>query len=99
MWKDYSLSYIKNNKASSISLIAASFISALLLSLLCSLFYNFRASDIKEIIRQEGDWQARITGGLTESDLSTIQNFDNVKKAVINKELTQKATATVVVRP
>lgn len=96
MWKDYSLSYIKNNKASSISLIAAAFISALLLSLLCSLFYNFWASDVKEIIRREGDWQARITGGLTENDLNTIENFGNVEKAVINKDLSQKNGATVI---
>ena len=40
MWKDYSASYIKNNRASGVSVMTAAFISALLLSLLCSLFYN-----------------------------------------------------------
>ncbi len=40
MWKDYSIGYIKMNRASSISVLAAAFISALFLSLLCGLFYN-----------------------------------------------------------
>ena len=41
MWREYSISYIKNNRASSISVLAAAFISALFLSFLCSLFYGF----------------------------------------------------------
>lgn len=41
MWKDYSAEFIKRNKASSASIVAAAFISALFLSLLCGLFYNF----------------------------------------------------------
>ena len=40
MWREYSISYIKNNRASSISILAAAFISALFLSFLCSLFYG-----------------------------------------------------------
>ena len=41
MWKDYSRDYIKNNRAVGYSIMAASFIAALFLSFLCSLFYNF----------------------------------------------------------
>lgn len=41
MWKDYSIGFIKKNRASSVSVMVAAFISALFLSLLCGLFYNF----------------------------------------------------------
>ena len=41
MWKDYSSGFIKNNKASSLSIMAAALIAALFLSFLCTLFYNF----------------------------------------------------------
>lgn len=41
MWKIYSSDYIKNNRAVGYSIMAASFIAALFLSFLCSLFYNF----------------------------------------------------------
>lgn len=34
MWKDYSVGFIKKNKASSLSVVVAAFISALFLSLL-----------------------------------------------------------------
>ncbi len=40
MWKEYSRSFIRENRALSISLIVAAFISSLFLSLLCSLAYN-----------------------------------------------------------
>ena len=60
MWKDYSISYIKNNRSSSISVIAATLISALLLSLLCGLFYNLWNYEIERIELEEGDWQSRI---------------------------------------
>ncbi len=87
MWKDYSKSYIKNNRASGISVMVAAFISALLLSLLCSLFYNFWKYDVEKIQAEEGDWQGRIAGQLEETDLAAIKNFANVKKVVINEEL------------
>ena len=41
MWKDYSSGFIKNNKASSLSIMAAALIATLFLSFLCTLFYNF----------------------------------------------------------
>ena len=40
MWKDYSIGFIKKNRASSVSVMVAAFISTLFLSLLCGLFYN-----------------------------------------------------------
>lgn len=89
MWKDYSRSYIKNNRASSISLRVAAFISALLLSLTCSLFYNFWQYDIEGFKLKEGDWQARLTGEIDTADISLIQQFANVDKAVVNEELSR----------
>ena len=47
MWKDYSKGYLKHNRASGISVMTAAFISALLLSLLCSLFYNLWAYEVE----------------------------------------------------
>ena len=55
MWREYSISYIKNNRASSISILAAAFISALFLSFLCSLFYGFWVYEVEGIILEEGD--------------------------------------------
>ena len=69
MWKDYSIGFIKKNRASSISVLASAFISALFLSLLCGLFYNF--------------WK------------SEIENFANVKTAVINEDLSDDQTLVV----
>lgn len=87
MWKDYSVSYIKNNRASGISVMVAAFISALLLSILCSLFYNFWVYDVEAIKAEEGDWQGRFTGKIDEEILAVIQNYANVEEAVVNEEL------------
>ena len=62
MWKDYSLSHIKNNRSSSFSIIIATFLSALLLSLLCGLFYNMWKYEIERIELEKGGWQSQITG-------------------------------------
>ena len=87
MWKNYSAEYIKNNRASGISVMVAAFISALLLSLLLSLFYNLWVYEIERIKVEEGDWQGRIIGEINAEDLALIQNYANVEKAVINEEL------------
>ena len=87
MWKDYSWSYIKNNRASSISVMVAAFISALFLSLLCTLFYNFWKYDIERIEIEEGSWQARIEGELDNSVLDVVEKYPNIDKVIINKEL------------
>ncbi len=87
MWKDYSSSYIKNNRASSVSVKIAALIAASLLSLLCSLFYNLWIYEIERIKIEEGDWQGRIAGELDTETLSYIQNYGNVEKVVKNEEL------------
>lgn len=91
MWKDYSKSYIKNNRASSISIMAAALVATMFLSLLCSIAYNFWKYDVEQIILEEGDWQGRIVcEALSSYDLSMVCQFANVEKAVINEELSQK---------
>lgn len=91
MWKNYSKSYIKNNRASSISIMAAALVATMFLSLLCSIAYNFWAYDVEQIILEEGGWQGRIVcKSLGCDDLSMVCQFANVKKAAINEELSQK---------
>ncbi len=92
MWKDYSKSYIKNNRTASISIMAAAFIATLFLSLLCTSFFNAWTYEIERIRLEEGDWQGRITGNIDEEDLAMIQNFANVEKAVINEALSDEKT-------
>ena len=95
MWKNYSSSYVKKNKASSISIMVAAFIATLFLSLLCNLAYNFWIYDIESIILEEGDWQGRITGDITEQSLQTIESFEQVKAASLNKELLEGNTQVI----
>ena len=76
MWKNYSSSYVKKNQASSISIMVAAFIATLFLLLLCNLAYNFWIYDIESIILEEGDWQGRITGDISEQSLQTIESFE-----------------------
>lgn len=91
MWKDYSKSYIKNNRASSISIMAAALVATMFLSLLCSIAYNFWAYDVEQTILEEGGWQGRIVcESLSSDDLSMVCQFANVEKAVVNEELSHK---------
>lgn len=95
MWKDYSKSYIKNNRGSSVSIMAAALIATAFLSLLCSIAYNFWTYEIEKIVLEEGDWQGRMVGEIGKNELLTIQNFANVEKAVVNKELSEKAETVI----
>lgn len=87
MWKDYSSSFIRKNRASSVSIMVAALIATFFLSLLCSIFYNIWVYDIEEIVLNEGDWQGRISAELDEADLFFINNISNVGKVVVNGEL------------
>lgn len=89
MWREYSKSFIKYNRAASASIMAAALIATMFLSLLCSLAYNFWTYDMEKIVLEEGDWQARITGDIDDGDLSVIQNFKNVERAVVNEDLSE----------
>ena len=85
MWKDYSKGYLKNNRASGISVMTAAFISALLLSLLCSLFYNLWGYEVERVKADVGDWEGRLTGEISGEDLELIQNYGNVERAVFSE--------------
>ena len=95
MWKNYSVDYIKNNRASGISIITASFIAALFLSFLCCLFYNFWLDSIEGTKLEDGSWHGRITGEISGDELAVINNFANVEKAVVNEELSGEQGAVV----
>lgn len=95
MWKNYSIDYIKNNRASGISIAAASFIAALFLSFLCCLFYNFWLDSIEGTKLEDGSWHGRITGEISEDELAVINNFANVEKAVVNEELSGEQKTVV----
>ncbi len=86
MWKDYSSGYIKNNRSSSLSVMIAAFISALLLSLLSGLFYNAWKYEIERVEQEEGGWHSRIIGEFTGEDMENVKNFANVKDAVVNEK-------------
>ena len=95
MWRDYSIEFIKKNRASSVSVLAAAFISTLFLSLLCGLFYNFWNYEIESVVLEEGNWQGRISGAFGEDAVSEIENFANVKTAAIHKDLSDGQTLVV----
>ena len=90
MWKDYSIGFIRKNRASSLSVLAAAFISALFLSLLCSLSDKLWKYEIESITLEEGSWQGRISGTFNESIVSAIQNFANVKTVQLNTDLSDE---------
>ncbi len=93
MWKEYSAAYIKNNRSSGLSVRLAAFISALLLSLLCGLFYNAWKYEVERIELEEGGWQSRLVGELGHEEIETIKQFANVKDVSINiKESKEKET-------
>ena len=91
MWKIYSKSYLKKNRASSLSILASILVASMFLSLLCSTAYNFWIYEIEKIILEEGDWQGRIIRDQFHADdASVIQQFANVEKAVINETLSKR---------
>ncbi len=86
MWNDYTKS-----RASGISIMAASLVAAMFLSLLCSLAYNFWIYEVEQIILEEGGWQGRIVCDKFDAgDLALVCQFANVEKAVINEELSEQ---------
>ncbi len=95
MWKDYSSSYIKNNHSGGLSVTIAAFISALLLSLLCGLFYNAWKYEVERIELEEGGWHSRIIGELAAEDIEAIKDFANVEDAKRNEKEQKRTEPTV----
>lgn len=85
MWKDYLSSYLKNNRSSGMSVRVSAFISALLLSLLCGLFYNAWKYEVERIELETGGWQSRILGEISPEELEAVRNFASVKEALVTE--------------
>lgn len=95
MWKDFVAGYIKNNRTSCVSVMVAAFVSALLLSFLCGIFYNLWVYEIDRITEEEGDWQGRLMGEIGEEELALIQNYANVERILVNREQLRGPEITV----
>lgn len=63
MWKNYLSDDQKNNHASGLSVRIAAFISALFLSLLCSMFYNMWKYENERIALEEASGRTAASGG------------------------------------
>ena len=98
MWKDYSVSYIRKNRASSASVMAAALLAALLLSLLLSLLYSMWDYERERILREEGNFHARLTGRIDEEELTILRGYGNVESAEINAEESEGENLAVDVR-
>lgn len=83
MWKDYSFSYIKNNRSSSVSVLIAAFFAALFLSLLCGSFYNLWKYEVERIEIEEGNWQSRIEGTFDRDDVEALKGFATLKDVTV----------------
>ncbi len=82
MWREYSLNSIKSNRAAGASIAVAALIASVLLSLTTGVFYNIWADEVNAIALEEGDWQAKLSGSLTEEGLEIIRRHPNVRAAV-----------------
>ncbi|MCM1039108.1 MAG: ABC transporter permease [Ruminococcus sp.] len=94
MWKEYSRGYLKNNRSSGMAVRTAVFISALLLSLLCCLFYNAWKYETERIELEEGGWHSRIVGELDEEEIESVTDFAHVKDVLI-REKEESAAGTM----
>lgn len=84
MWKAYSQSALKNNRAASAAIITAVLISAAFISLITGIFYNLWTDNIRRIAAEEGDWQGKLTAHWTEEALSRVQTAPNVDRVVVD---------------
>lgn len=63
MWENYLSDDGKNSRSSGLSVRIAAFISALLLSVLCSMFYNMLKYENERIVLEEGSGRTAASGG------------------------------------
>lgn len=94
MWKDFSRSYLKNNRGTAVTILSAVFTGALFLSLLLNLFYNLWVYEIEKIEREEGAWHARIFSEIGEDEEQLLYQFANIEKVVTKKEAANDAEVT-----
>lgn len=98
MWKHYIRGQLRQGRSAVLSVAAASFVSALLLALVCTLFYNLWRYDIQTVEHTEGPWHARLCGDLPAEALATLQNHLNVEWVEIDPELSGPGQTVVEIR-
>ena len=98
LWKDYSLSYIRKNRASSVSVMAAALISALLLSLLLSLLYSMWDYEKVRITIEKGNFHARLEGEIDEEEVALLKSLGNVESVEINESESDGENTVVDIR-
>lgn len=98
LWKDYSLSYIRKNRASSASVMAAALISALLLSLLLSLLYSMWDYEKVRITIEKGNFHARLEGEIDEEEVALLKSLGNVESVEINESESDGENTVVDIR-
>ena len=98
MWKEYSINYIKNNKASSISIMTAALIATMFLSVLCSLFFNMWIYDVDQIVYEEGDWQARLIGSFRDETINSMENYGNIERLNIKFSTSEEMTVEIYMK-
>lgn len=98
LWKDYSLSYIRKNRASSASVMAAALISALLLSLLLSLLYSMWDYEKVRITIEKGNFHARLEGEIDEEEVVLLKSLGNVESVEINESESDGENTVVDIR-
>ena len=60
MWKHFSRSDLAHTPAAVRTMALAALAASFFLALLCGLFYNAWTYEIDRIVREEGNWQARL---------------------------------------
>jgi putative ABC transport system permease protein len=60
----------------------AALISAMFLSLITCVFYNMWIDNVNRIVLEEGDWQAKIIGSITDNDTQSIKSIGKVQDVV-----------------
>ena len=81
-------SFVKpgNHGTAGLSVKFAAFFSALLLSLLCGLFYNAWKYEVERIEAEEGSWHSRFLGELSAEEMEMAGNFANVEDVVCHEK-------------
>lgn len=86
MWRDYVSAFCKSKSTGSGAVRAVALLSALLLSLLLSVFYNLWKYETERIILAEGGWHSRLSGQFDTGDLTAAGSFAHVITAGRNAQ-------------
>lgn len=98
MWREYLGHDLRNNRGAAWTVMTAVFISALFLSLLCSIFYNVWNYEVMRITKEEGGFHARLEGRMRTEELDLVRGYANVESAAVNPEESRDGEWTVDIR-